>query len=121
MEWPSERLLCRIRSSLLMNYCSFTPSIVQGLGFTAERAQLMSVPPFVVAFFGEIFDSRDIFIQLKPSSIIVTMLGSYISDRLRCRGLVCISSAILSIIGFGMFLGKPKYYSPPQLSEYRLL
>lgn len=29
---------------------SFTPSIVQGLGYTAARAQLMSVPPFAVAF-----------------------------------------------------------------------
>jgi hypothetical protein len=32
---------------------SFTPSIVQGLGYTAEQAQLMSVPPFAVAFVGE--------------------------------------------------------------------
>ena len=31
---------------------SFTPSIVQGLGYTASRAQLMSVPPFAVAFVG---------------------------------------------------------------------
>jgi len=29
---------------------SFTPSIVQTLGYTAARAQLMSVPPFSVAF-----------------------------------------------------------------------
>lgn len=31
---------------------SFSPSIVQELGFTAARAQLLSVPPFAVAFVG---------------------------------------------------------------------
>lgn len=31
---------------------SFSPSIVQELGYTAARAQLMSVPPFAAAFAG---------------------------------------------------------------------
>jgi hypothetical protein len=35
--------------------CSFTPSIVQGLGYTASRAQLMTVPPFGAAFVGKHF------------------------------------------------------------------
>ena len=29
---------------------SFTPSIVASLGYTANKAQLMSVPPYAVAF-----------------------------------------------------------------------
>ncbi|CAK5282445.1 unnamed protein product [Mycena citricolor] len=40
----------------------FTPSTIQSLGYTAARAQLMSMPPFSVAF-------------------VVSMIGAYLSDR----------------------------------------
>ncbi|KAF5324080.1 hypothetical protein D9619_011224 [Psilocybe cf. subviscida] len=74
----------------LFGMAYFTPSIVQGLGFTAERAQLMSVPPFAAAFF-------------------VMMIGSYISDRYRCRGAVAMFSALLGVIGFTMFLASTSH------------
>lgn len=67
----------------------FTPSIVQGLGYTAARAQLMTVPPFAVAF-------------------VLGVISAYISDRFHCRGLVSIFSSILSVIGFTMFLSSGK-------------
>lgn len=38
---------------------SFSPSIVQELGFTAARAQLMSVPPFAAAFVGSFHHRYD--------------------------------------------------------------
>ena len=34
---------------------SFAPSIVASLGYTANKVQLMNVPPFAVAFLGEIY------------------------------------------------------------------
>ncbi|PPQ95882.1 hypothetical protein CVT26_015574 [Gymnopilus dilepis] len=77
--------------TILYGLAYFTPSIVQGLGFTASRAQLMSVPPFAVAF-------------------VVMIFGAYISDRYRCRGFVSIFSSFLCIIGFGMFLGSAKHH-----------
>lgn len=44
---------------------SFTPSIVQGLGYTAAKAQLFSVPPFAVAFVGQfMFLPRRVFISI---------------------------------------------------------
>ncbi|KAF8960454.1 major facilitator superfamily domain-containing protein [Flammula alnicola] len=76
--------------TILYGMAYFTPSIIQGLGYSATRAQLMSVPPFAVAF-------------------VVTMIGAYVSDRYRCRGLVSIFSCLLCVIGFGMFLGSTKH------------
>ncbi|KAJ8502571.1 hypothetical protein ONZ45_g11634 [Pleurotus djamor] len=71
---------------ILYSLSYFTPSIVQGLGFKANKAQLMSVPPYVVAF-------------------VVTNIGSYIADKYQCRGAIFIFSASCSVVGFAMFLG----------------
>lgn len=68
--------------------CSFSPSIIQGLGYTAAKAQLMTVPPFAVGF-------------------VVAMISAFISDRYRCRGLIVIVSSLFCVIGFAMFLGMP--------------
>jgi len=76
--------------TILYGLAYFAPSIVQGLGFTASRAQLMSVPPFAVAF-------------------VLTMIGAYISDRYRCRGFVSMFSSVLCIIGFAIFLGSKSH------------
>ena len=45
----------------------FLPSIVKGLGYTNQRAQLMTVPPYVVA-------------------CLFTIAGGFLADRLRRRG-----------------------------------
>ncbi|TFK36156.1 major facilitator superfamily domain-containing protein [Crucibulum laeve] len=76
--------------AVLYGLAYFAPSIIQGLGYTSTRAQLMSVPPFAVAF-------------------VVNMIGACISDRYRCRGLVSIFSCSLCVIGFAMFLGSTKH------------
>ncbi|KIK65255.1 hypothetical protein GYMLUDRAFT_195081 [Collybiopsis luxurians FD-317 M1] len=68
----------------------FSPSIIQGLGYTAAKAQLMSVPPFAVAF-------------------VVAMISAYISDRYRCRGAMTIVSSLFCVIGFAMFLGSKSH------------
>ncbi|KAH9485871.1 putative transporter [Psilocybe cubensis] len=76
--------------TILYGLAYFTPSIVQSLGYTASRAQLMSVPPFATAF-------------------VVSMAGAFISDRYRCRGLVTIFASVLAVIGFAMFLKSTKH------------
>lgn len=69
----------------------FAPSIVQSIGYTASRAQLMSVPPFAVAF-------------------VLTMIFAYISDRYHCRGFVSTFASLLCVVGFGMFLGSKNHH-----------
>ncbi|KAL4263474.1 MFS transporter superfamily protein [Pleurotus pulmonarius] len=69
----------------------FTPSIVQGLGWSGTmlghhtRAQLMTVPPYAVGF-------------------VVTNVGSYIADHYKLRGAVRIVCSICLTAGFAMFL-----------------
>ncbi|KAG9218335.1 hypothetical protein CCMSSC00406_0007294 [Pleurotus cornucopiae] len=57
-----------------------------GLGYTATRAQLMSVPPFAAAF-------------------VTSGIIAYISDRYHCRGFTIIFCSLLCVIGFAMYLG----------------
>ncbi|KAJ7041990.1 major facilitator superfamily domain-containing protein [Mycena alexandri] len=76
---------------VLYSLAYFTPSIVQSLGFTAAKAQLMSVPPFSVAF-------------------VVTMITAYISDRYQCRGWVTVFASVLCTVGFAMFLGSTNHH-----------
>ncbi len=64
---------------------SFTPSIVQSLGYTAARAQLMSVPPFAAAF-------------------ALSLTSAYLCDRHHIRGIVCVASSIAALVGFTIFL-----------------
>ncbi|KAF4577302.1 hypothetical protein EYR36_005289 [Pleurotus pulmonarius] len=63
----------------------FTPSIVQGLGWSGTRAQLMTVPPYAIGF-------------------VVTNVGSYIADHYKLRGAVTIVCSICLTAGFAMFL-----------------
>ncbi|KAJ7778828.1 major facilitator superfamily domain-containing protein [Mycena maculata] len=76
---------------VLYSLAYFTPSIVQTLGYTAAKAQLMSVPPFSVAF-------------------VLTMITAYISDRYHCRGAVTVFGSVLCTVGFAMFLGSKNHH-----------
>ncbi|KAI0765787.1 major facilitator superfamily domain-containing protein [Irpex lacteus] len=64
----------------------FTPSIVASLGYIGNRAQLMSVPPFM-------------------ASLVLAITSSYISDKYTKRGFTIIVFALLGLVGFGIFLG----------------
>ncbi|KAK3175687.1 hypothetical protein K4F52_010070 [Lecanicillium sp. MT-2017a] len=59
----------------------FLPTIVKGLGYTNEMAQLMSVPPYAVA-------------------CIFTLGGGFLADRQRKRGVYMIGFNLLGILGF---------------------
>ncbi|EIW77869.1 MFS general substrate transporter [Coniophora puteana RWD-64-598 SS2] len=62
----------------------FEPVIVQGLGYAGNHAQLMSAPPFAVAF-------------------VLSIITAFTSDRFGRRGLTAICFSILATIGFAMF------------------
>ncbi|KAI8443353.1 major facilitator superfamily domain-containing protein, partial [Phakopsora pachyrhizi] len=62
----------------------FQPTIIRGLGYSPSRTQLLSVPPFAVAFF-------------------VVLVLAYVSDHFSARGLTASFSGFIGMIGFLMF------------------
>ncbi|KAF3065951.1 hypothetical protein GL218_09267 [Daldinia childiae] len=67
----------------LYSFGLFLPTIITGLGYTADEAQLWSVIPYAVAS-------------------VVTVITAFLSDRFRVRGLVMLFSLPLAIIGYGV-------------------
>ncbi|KAI1775860.1 MFS general substrate transporter [Hypoxylon cercidicola] len=67
----------------LYSFGLFLPTIISGLGYTANEAQLWSVIPYAVAS-------------------VVTVITAYISDRYRIRGPVMLGSLPLAIIGYAV-------------------
>ncbi|OJD24545.1 hypothetical protein ACJ73_04096 [Blastomyces percursus] len=63
----------------------FTPSIVQALGYSPTRTQLLTVPPFACAF-------------------VATMIAAYFADRYKQRGAAAVSTSIIALVGAGMAL-----------------
>ncbi|KAH9453467.1 hypothetical protein Pst134EA_024339 [Puccinia striiformis f. sp. tritici] len=70
--------------TVLYSQAYFQPTIVNSLGYSTSRSQLMSVPPFVVAF-------------------VVMIVTAYISDKYCTRGLVTIGCSLIGMIGFILF------------------
>ncbi|KAJ4370709.1 hypothetical protein N0V83_005230 [Neocucurbitaria cava] len=70
----------------LYAFSLFLPTILQQLGYTSTRANLLSVPPYAVA-------------------AVCTVLVGWIADRTKQRGLCNIIMALFGIIGFSMLLG----------------
>ncbi|KAL2817690.1 major facilitator superfamily domain-containing protein [Aspergillus cavernicola] len=69
----------------LFGLAYFSPSIVQAMGYSNTRTQLMTVPPYAVAF-------------------VVTMLTAYYADRYRQRGLAALATTSIAFIGAIMTL-----------------
>lgn len=63
----------------------FAPTLTKNLGYTAAKAQLMSVPPYVVA-------------------AVCTLSAGWVSDRLKKRGIVVIVCSVVGAIGYGLLL-----------------
>lgn len=70
----------------LYAFSLFLPSIINQLGYTSTKANLLSVPPYAVA-------------------AVVTVLIGWIADRTRQRGLCNILISIFGMLGFSMLLG----------------
>lgn len=65
----------------LYSIAFFLPTVIKNLGFTNNAAQLMTVPPYILA-------------------CIFTILGSYVSDKLKQRGIVLAIFEVIAAIGF---------------------
>ncbi|BEJ15846.1 hypothetical protein CspHIS471_0504510 [Cutaneotrichosporon sp. HIS471] len=69
----------------LYTFSLFSPTLVANLGYSAAQAQLMSVPPYVVAAF-------------------FTVAAGWLSDRLKMRGVITIFGAAVSALGYILLL-----------------
>ncbi|KAL4861907.1 hypothetical protein BDV12DRAFT_57199 [Aspergillus spectabilis] len=69
----------------LFGLAYFSPAIVQAMGYDNTRTQLMTVPPYAVAF-------------------VVTMIIAYIADRYRQRGICAFTTTLISLVGAAMTL-----------------
>ncbi|OCL11338.1 major facilitator superfamily transporter [Glonium stellatum] len=72
----------------LYSFSLFLPTIVKTLGYTDNTAQLMTVPPYVVA-------------------CILCISGGYMADRHGQRGIYMIGFNLLAIIGFVLLISSP--------------
>ncbi|KAF2669728.1 MFS nicotinic acid transporter-like protein Tna1 [Microthyrium microscopicum] len=73
----------------LYAFSLFTPTIIKQLGYTATKANLLSVPPYAAA-------------------AIMTISVGVFADRTRQRGLCNIVMALVGMIGFCMLIGSQK-------------
>ncbi|KAI1371431.1 MFS general substrate transporter [Hypoxylon crocopeplum] len=67
----------------LYSFGLFLPTIISGLGYTADEAQLWSVIPYAVAS-------------------VVTVFTAFLSDHFRVRGIIMLGSLPLAIIGYAV-------------------
>ena len=83
----------------------FLPTIVSELGFSATHTQLLSVAPFATGFVCEYI----LFLLLRVINSILPIIGtnlvSYLSDKYRTRAIPICFCAIISTIGYIIFLG----------------
>lgn len=78
--WLSATAYFAILSGLY-SFGLFLPTIIKGLGYEANRAQLFTVPPYAVA-------------------AVVTVIVAFLSDRLRRRGVIMLFTLPIAIIGY---------------------
>ncbi|KAI3319484.1 MFS general substrate transporter [Xylariaceae sp. AK1471] len=67
----------------LYSFGLFLPTIIQGLGYTANEAQLWSVIPYAVA-------------------TVFTLCTAYLSDHFRVRGIIMLFTLPVAIIGYAV-------------------
>jgi predicted MFS family arabinose efflux permease len=65
----------------LYSVALFLPTIVKGMGYSNNTAQLMSAPPYV-------------------SACIMTIAGSYAADKFKQRGVLLLGYQLIAIFGF---------------------
>ncbi|CAF4175222.1 unnamed protein product, partial [Rotaria sp. Silwood2] len=63
----------------------FSPTIIKNLGFVTYQAQLLSAPPYVLAFF-------------------TTMITAYVSDKYAHRSMFIIFWLVISIVGYTILI-----------------
>lgn len=70
----------------LYSFSLFLPTILQGMGYTGTRAQLLSVPPYATA-------------------AAVTVLVGWLADKTKVRGPYNIGVSTIGAVGFSMLIG----------------
>jgi hypothetical protein len=68
----------------LFGLAYFTPSIVAGFGYSANKTQLYTVPPFAMA-------------------LVVMVIAALVSDKYRARGAVAFVATSMSVAGLAVF------------------
>ncbi|KAJ3979979.1 MFS general substrate transporter [Lentinula detonsa] len=81
-----------MEGTVLYGQALFLPSIVNQLGFSANKTQLLSVGPFAGGF-------------------IVTLTASMFSDRIKSRAIPTMLISILGVIGFSIYLSSDEKYT----------
>ncbi|KAL8397215.1 hypothetical protein RB594_004073 [Gaeumannomyces avenae] len=79
-------LICMAGFCPIYSFSLFLPTIIKNMGYTANNAQLMSVPPYVFACF-------------------FTISASYYADKLQRRGIFLMGFQLVGILGFAMLCG----------------
>ncbi|PBP17332.1 hypothetical protein BUE80_DR011898 [Diplocarpon rosae] len=82
----SSMLICMAGFCPIYSFALFLPTIVKNMGYTANEAQLMSVPPYVCACFA-------------------TIAASWLADRLQRRGVFMLGAQVIALTGFAMLAG----------------
>ena len=67
----------------------FLPSIIKGLGYTAATAQLMTIPPYAIAF-------------------CLTITMALLSERYRIRAPLILATSSIAILGYILILSDPR-------------
>lgn len=95
--------------TMLFGLALFLPSIVNQLGFSPNRTQLLSVGPFAAGFFGKVFfvlfPKCDKVSKAVFCFFLVILLSTYLSDRYESRGIATALASMLSVAGFSLYLG----------------
>lgn len=73
----------------IYSFSLFSPTIIKGMGYTNNAAQLMSVPPYVCA-------------------CVFTIGASYFADRVKQRGIFLLGFQVIAITGFAILAGTDK-------------
>ena len=76
-------LICMAGFCPIYSFALFLPTIIKNMGYTANNAQLMSVPPYVCACF-------------------FTVTASWVADRYKRRGVFLLGFQLVAIAGFAM-------------------
>ena len=82
-------LICMAGFCPIYSFSLFLPTIVKNMGYTSNDAQLMTVPPYVVACF-------------------FTISASWFADRVKQRGIFLLGFQLIAIVGFAMLAGTDK-------------
>ncbi|EPE25319.1 MFS general substrate transporter [Glarea lozoyensis ATCC 20868] len=82
-------LICMAGFCPIYSFSLFLPTIIKNMGYTSNDAQLMSVPPYVVACF-------------------FTISASWFADRIKQRGVFLLGFQLIAIVGFAMLAGTAK-------------